>query len=194
MKLYERLPDCVIVGKKRVKVDLDFRNVLRMAETLGRNDMTSEAREYVALSFVCRGRPPKIPGLLEELKKLLFPGLGKKQDGKRITSFEQDAGLIRTAFRQVYGVDLWRDRLHWIEFTEMLNGIPDGNRYADVLGIRARELPEPTKYNAKEREWLIRAKESVALELTDEEREQQYRQDVRKVFDAVLPFATKGSD
>lgn len=185
MKLYERLPDSVTVGRKRVRLDLDFRNVLRLLDTMKRDDLMPEARDWIAVRCVCRH---PVPGTLQAVKELLFSN-PPKNDGKRVTSFEQDAGLIRAAFRQVYGIDLWRDKLHWCEFTELLQGIPEGNRYAETIGIRVREMPEPTKWNAKEREWLARAKASVALKRTEKEIEEDYQQSVKNVFDAILPHA-----
>lgn len=184
MKLYDRLPDTVTVGRKRIRVDLDFRNVLRLMETLSRNDLTPEAREWIAARCVCKH---PIPGVLAAIKELLFSD-PPKGDGKRITSFEQDAGLIRAAFRQVYGIDLWRDKLHWLEFTELLQGIPEGNRYAETIGIRVREMPPPTKWNAKEREWLAKAKASVAIKRSDQEIEDDYQRGVKNVFDALLHY------
>lgn len=185
MKLYERLPDSVIVNGKRRKVDLDFRNVLRMLEIMQRDDLMPDAREWLAARCVCR-KP--VPGLLSEVRKLLF-GEQEKGDGKRVTSFEQDAGLIRAAFLQVYGIDLWTAKMHYIEFSELLQAIPEGNRYSDTIGIRVREMPEPTKYNAKERQWLARAKAAVALKRTDKEIEEDYQRNVQSVFSALLPFA-----
>ena len=41
---------------------------------------------------------------------------------------------------------------------------PEGTRYVEVVGIRAREIPAPTNWNQKEREWLMRAKADVALD------------------------------
>ena len=187
MKLFERLPDSVMVGRKKVRIDLDFRNVLRMMETLSRDDLMPDAREWLAAKCVCK-RP--VAGTLAAVRKLLFPE-PPQNNGKRVTSFEQDADLIRAAFRQVYGINLWKDSLHWFEFTELLHGIPEGNRYAETIGIRVREMPTPTKYNAKEREWLARAKASVALKRTDKEIEEDYQQSVKNVFDALLPHAKK---
>lgn len=185
MKLFERLPDSVMVGRKRLRLNLDFRNVLRMMDILSRDDLMPEAKEWLAVRCVCK-RP--VPGAFQEIKALLFSD-PPKGDGKRVTSFEQDAGLIRAAFRQVYGVDLWRDKLHWFEFSELLQGIPEGNRYAETIGIRVREMPEPTKWNAKERAWLAKAKASVALKRTEKEIEEDYQQSVKNVFDALLPHA-----
>ena len=182
MKLYEKLPNHVMVGRKKVKLDLDFRNVLRMLETLERRDLMPDAREWVAVRCICK-RPVK--GTLEAVRQLLFPYKPKRNE-KRVTSFEQDADLIRAAFRQVYGIDLWTAKLHWLEFTELLHGIPDGNRYAETISIRVREMPEPNKYNLKEREALAKAKAAVALQMTDEERESNYQQGVQNIFNFLL--------
>lgn len=185
MKLFERLPCSVVVGRRRVRLDLDFRNVLRMMDILSQEDLMPDAKEWLAVRCVCRH--PR-PGTLAEVKKMLFSD-APKGDRKRVTSFEQDAGLIRAAFRQVYGINLWKERLHWFEFTELLQGIPEGNRYAETIGIRVREMPEPTKWNAKERAWLAKAKASVALKRTDKEIEEDYQRDVKNVFDALLIHA-----
>ena len=63
------------------------------------------------------------------------------------------------------------------------------HRYAETIGIRVREMPEPTKWNAKERAWLAKAKASVALKRTEKEIEEDYQRDVKNVFDALIVHA-----
>ena len=192
MKLYERLPEHVEVNGRRYRLDLDFRNVLRMMDTLGRDDLLPGAREYLALRCIMR-KPPKRTGpVLGAVRELLFPE--HKGDGQRLTSFEQDAGLIRAAFRQAYGIDLYRDKLHWMEFTELLSALPEGSRYSEVLGIRARPMPTPTKYNQQEREWLAKAKAAYALELDEKERAKAYEQGVKALFAGLIAWAEKGGE
>ena len=190
MKLYERLPDSVTVDGKKYRVDLDFRNVLRMLDIMDDETLTPEARDWVALS--CVMKKPKLEAF-PAIKKLLFGD--KKESGeerKRVTSFEQDADMIRAAFRQVYGINLYKDHLHWFEFTELLNALPEGNRYMETIGIRTRPMPPATKYNREEREWLAMAKQRVALKESDEQIERNYNRDVKNVFKAMLGMAQKG--
>ena len=186
MKLQDRLPEGVTVDGKFYKMDFDFRNVLRMIEILDRNDLMPEAKAYKALKCVCK-RPRKAGLVLEAVKALLFTG--KRKEGPKVTDFVQDAGVIRAAFLQAYGIDLYRDKLHWIEFSELMAGIPEGNRYSDVIGIRARPMPEATKWNQKEREWLLQAKADVALDLTDKEIEKQYKNDVDNIAAVLMAMA-----
>ena len=191
MKLQERLPDGVTVDGKFYKMDFDFRNVLKMCEGLDRDAMFPEAKAYKALSFVQK-RPKNVQKVLRAVMDLLFKA-PRKKDGQKVTDFVQDAGLIRAAFRQAYGIDLYRDKLHWIEFTELLNAIPEGNRYAEVVGIRARPMPAPTKYNQHEREWLAKAKAECRLNMSEKERMRRYEQDVANIA-AVLMGMAKGSE
>ena len=185
MKLYERLPERVTVDGHSYRLNLDFRNVLRMMEVMGRDDLLSGARDWLALRCIMR-RPPKKPGkLLAAVRALLFPER-KGGGGQRLTSFEQDADLIRAAFRQAYGIDLYRDKLHWMEFTALLSALPEGSRYSEVLGIRARPMPTPTKYNQQEREWLAKAKAACALEMDDKERARAYESGVKALFAGLI--------
>ena len=192
MKLQDQLPQGVTVDGKYYKCDFDFRNVLNMMEILGRSDMMPEARDYKALKCVMK-RPKNVQKVLLAVRSTLFHGSPKGGSEHKITDFAQDAWMIRAAFRQSYGIDLYRAKLHWIEFSELLNSIPEGSRYTEVLGIRARPIPTPTKYNHAEREWLIKAKAGVALTVSEEEQKKQYEKDVGMVFEGLMSFI-KGSE
>lgn len=191
MKLQDTLPNGVTVDGRFYKLDFDFRNVLRMMDELDRDDIMPEARAYNAIKCLTN-RPKNVPKVLEAVKGLLFQEKPKK-DAQKVTDFVQDAGMIRAAFRQAYGIDLYRDRLHWIEFSELLNAIPEGSRYAEVVGIRVRPMPAPTKWNAQEREWLMKAKADVAIHLSEKEQAKKYQEDVAKVFSGLMGIIAKGS-
>ena len=189
IKLFERLPEGVTVDGRFYRCNFSFRNVLRMLDVMQREDIVPDARDYLCLKCVIK-RPKNVPALYPAVTDLLFDKT--PQTGQKLTSFEQDAALIRAAFRQVYNIDLFRDELTWFEFRELLQGLPEGNRYEDVIGIRARPLPAPTKYNAKEREWLIKAKQQCALHLTDAEQAKKYEADVGKIFAGIMSMIPTG--
>ena len=189
MKMYERIPDGVTVDGKRYKCNFDFRNVLKMLDVMQREDITPDARDYLCAKCVCNA-PKNARKVYDAICSILFEKTPGK-DGKRLTSFEQDAPLIRAAFKQVYNIDLFRDKLTWFEFTEYLQNLPEGNRYEDVIGIRARPMPAANKYNQKEREWLMQAKQSVALHLTEREAEKKYDSDVSRIFAGLMSMIPK---
>jgi hypothetical protein len=90
--------------------------------------------------------------------------------------------------------NLFRDRLHWLEFTCYLSGLPEGSRYCDILGIRARPMPNPTKYNAEERQWLMKAKAEYALQMTDKEQREQYARNVGNLASVLIAWANMGGE
>ena len=193
MKLYEKLPRFVMYNGKKYRVNLDFRNVLKMLEYLSDDSLIPEAREWLALRCICR-HPRK--GMMNAVGKMLFPYAYENGGShERLTDFAQDADLIRAAFLQAYGINLYRDKLHWFEFCCLLSCIPEGNKYSDVLSIRSRPIPEPTKYNKKDREWLMLAKSKYRIKLSEEEQKQKYQNDVGKLFAGLAKMIpSKGSE
>lgn len=189
MKLQDALPTGVTVDGKFYPLDMDFRNVLRMMDTLARDDLMPDARDYLALKCLTK-HPRNTQKVLKAAKELLFEKQTEQQ-GERVTSLEQDADLIRTAFRQVYRIDLYRDKLHWLEFRELWHNLPEGNRYTEIVSIRSRPLPAATKYNQKEREWLMKAKAQVKLHLTEQEAAKQYDRDVGNIFAGLMSMIPK---
>ena len=194
-KLFDRLPEGVTVGRRFYRCNFDFRNVLKMLDVMQRTDIYPDAREYLCIRCVISHRiPPKtVRKVYDELCNVLFekPPENGKESGKKLMSFEQDAPLIRAAFRQVYHIDLFRDELTWFEFVELLHGLPDGNRFEDVIGIRAKPLPAPNKYNSKERQALMEAKAKVAIHLTEQEQAKKYESDVGRVFAGLMSMIPK---
>lgn len=195
MKLYETLPDRITVGRRSYKVNLDFRNVLRMMDVLDRKDLLIETAQYFALKCVMRRVPKDTAGAMKAVTDICFAAAKKHRhaEGKRLTSYTQDAAVIRAAFLQTYGVDLWTAKLHWLQFRDLMEGLPsEGSRYAEIINIRGRPMPNPTKYNADERHWLQEAKRAYALEMTEDEQENQYQQDVMNIFNGLMGLVPKG--
>lgn len=192
MRINDKIPYHITVGGRRYRIDPDFRNVLRMNEIMTQDALTDEARDWLALRCLMRHPPRRRDRQIEAMKalhELLFSTKRGGMDEKKITDIGQDAELIVAAFWQQYHVNLWRDRLSWFEFTALLAGIAEGTRYSDVLTIRARPMPKPTKWNAEEREWLAKAKAAHALTMTDEEQAENYDRSVRSIFDGLLSMA-----
>ena len=192
IKLFQSLPDGVRVNGKFYPCDFDYRNVLKMLDIMQREDIYPDARDTLCVRCVVRRNVKDVPAVYREVNDILFEKT-PKGGGEKLTSFEQDAGMIRAAFRQVYGINLFTDRLTWFEFTELLQNLPDGNKYTEVIGIRARPMPEATRYNAKERQWLMEAKQRYSLHLSEAEAARKYQADVGGAFLGLMAMI-KGSE
>ena len=186
------MPEGVTVDGKFYPCDFDFRNVLKMLEIMRREDIRPDARDYLCIKcLISHKKPPKnARRVYDELCIVLF-GEPEKTQEKPVLSFEHDAPLIRAAFLQVYKIDLWRDSLTWFEFKELLQGLPDNTKFSEIVGIRARPIPAPTKYNQKEREALIAAKQKVAIPMSAEEQQRNYENSVSRIFAGLMSMIQK---
>lgn len=190
MKLYERLSNYIEIDGIKYRMKLDFRNVLRMMDVMDRKDILPMARDYLALKCVMRRPPKDCKKVLYYVCRFLF-GENKHTEEKRVTSFSQDADMIRAAFMQEYGINLFRDKLHWFEFTAFLYNLPNGSKYTEIVNIRGREIPPATKYNKAEREALIKAQAAYAIEYSEEERERNYSNSLKRVFANMKTLANR---
>ena len=196
MKLADTLPYRIRVGRKTYRLKPDFRNVLRMFDILQDKSLTEQARIYLAINCIVK-RPPRdikqqLVVFMLARETLMQPKKQHHGNAEKITDFDQDADMIRAAFRQAYGIDLYRAKLHWQEFTELLNNLPDGTRYANIIDIRTKPLPEATKWNGKQRQALIEAKMKFALDKTEDEVKKSYKQGVSMLANSLLMMADKG--
>lgn len=90
------------------------------------------------------------------------PKVGKQE---KLIDFEADSEYIYASFQQAYGIDLLKERgkLQWKRFCELLDGLPEKTKLREVMRIRAMEVPEPTRYNQKERQNIMELKSYYAL-------------------------------
>lgn len=113
-----------------------------------------------------------------------------KSQGK-IYDFCQDAFLIYSAFYQAYGIDLnqERDHLHYQAFIALFSSVPKETRLSQVMAIRARPLPKPNKHNQKEIQELTQLKNEWALEISQDEKENNLQNALWSMYQALLKKA-----
>lgn len=180
---YESLPYEVEYGGKTYKLTPAYDNVLNMYASI--EGTTDEEKLSIMLYYLFDGETPQEVGLLQAATDALFTSNRKKtgDDDKRSFDFIQDADLIYAAFRQAYNIDLVEEqgRLHWWKFQALLSGLPEDTKFVQVIQIRTRELPKPTKYNAEERAQIMKLKQQFALEISAEERERGLQSGLQKM-------------
>lgn len=84
-------------------------------------------------------------GLLDE------PPAYRRSGGPQTLDWYQDAALLTAAFKQLYGMDLWREcwTLDWRVFMALVSGITDAAALGEVMSIRARKIPKRTQGNGE---------------------------------------------
>lgn len=107
---------------------------------------------------------------------------------KKTFDFIQDAEYIYSAFFECYKIDLFEqfNKLHWQKFIALFKGLNDATRFMQIVAIRAQPIPKPNKYNGEEISRLIKNKQLYALEVSQEEREEQLAKGLNNLFDALI--------
>ena len=95
------------------------------------------------------------------------PNVGKQQ---RLMDFEDDGEYIYASFMQDYGIDLidQQGKLPWQRFLALFSGLSDTTKIREVMRIRGREIPAPTKNNQREIQNLMELKAYYALGYREE--------------------------
>lgn len=184
---------------RKIRIKPYVRNVLFCLEVLNDSVLSNADKTDLCIKVLVgyrHGCLSKKEKLLEEIFKFL-QGDNQKEEGQKVFDFEQDAALIYAGFLQAYGIDLhkrkWR-RMHWHTFMSLFSGLPEETRIMQIISIRAKPLPKPTKYNAEERQQLMRLKAIYRLEVSAEERERQLAAGLWKLAEMLQSMAREGGD
>ncbi len=181
--LFYKPPEHVEVDGKRYRLKPSFDRVLETFDVFTRDWPDADKIDYSCWLLI-HGRPrDKAAALNAAYDVLIEP---RKADGQKCFDFIQDAPLIYAAFMQAYGIDLFEQRIHWWKFITLLNALPSDTRFVEVVNIRTKPLPTPTKHNQKEIENLLRAKAKVGLVMSQEERERQFKDGLAKIAQAFI--------
>lgn len=164
-RLYDNFVHSVTVEGKTYRVFPFFNRVLEICDLQERDDMTEEDIIQTQFSIITNGKyKADVQTAIKVINSTFEAMSGEKKATKteeRYFDFNQDAFLIYAAFRQTYGIDLnkERDKLHYQAFIALFSALPENTRMAQVMKIRATEIPKPNKHNAKEIQQLLKLKE-----------------------------------
>jgi len=192
MTLYDSLLHKIVYQGKEIELFLTWNRVLECLDMLEDERFTPMQRVKYCLDLLCVGKHPDDEQLLVDIFKAIFPQK-KKKDHEKYMDYKQDRGLIIAAFWQTYGLNLCQliDKMHWQTFLDLVQGLPSNTRLAEVINIRARPIPKPTKYNAEERRELMRLKNEFRLDYTETERQQNLQDGWKKIADYLIQQAKR---
>ena len=162
--LYEGLPETVEVQGKAYSIWTDFRDWIAFEMMLLDDDVTDLEKLSLMLGWYKAEIPQDAQAAVDALLTFFNGGSEPSPvvsgDSKRVYDYAQDAELIYAAFRQVYGIDLAEDPLHWWAFRALMSGIPESTRMAAVMGIRAADT---SVMSAAEKKHYARLQKLYAL-------------------------------
>lgn len=186
--LHFPLPYAVVYGGKTYQLKPYYDNVLKVF-ALQKEQISERSKLDLSLDLLVRSKHVKLSeqekvGLLNAVYDVLMDAPPSEPDGRApIFDFEQDAGFIYASFLSDYGLDLYAEqgRLHWWAFVQLFRGLSDGSKIVQVMQIRAKPIPAPTKHNTEERAQLARLKAQYALKISQEERERNFAAGLKRL-------------
>lgn len=161
------LDTVVEVCGKRYRTRPTVAHVMLGQEALECEDLTPSDRLRLAVwHFYTWPRPKALTeavnaffGLLDE------PPAYRKTEGPQTLDWTQDAALLTAAFKQLYGIELWRDcwTLDWRVFMALVSGVTDESALGGIMDLRARKIPKRTQGNGEYIKELQRQKMIYAI-------------------------------
>lgn len=163
MKPYEALPSEVEYNDKVYELDLSYGVFFAVADILKDERFSDAQRVRLALDMFIGPEAPLDPDLLRAVYDLIKDDR-PKSDGPKYMDIEQDWPYICAGFQQAYGIDLYNDKtMHVLQFQALLQGLPKETKLAEIIRIRAADIPEANKHNAKQIAELTKLKSIYAL-------------------------------
>lgn len=177
MRLYEQYPEEIELDGKTVKLDLSYDRVLRALDLQDETALTPEDKIALQCELMLADGE-RLPHDTKQQARLLlavFDLFPKNQNDtkERYLDFKQDAAMIRSAFFRI-GVDLTRDKLHFLQFLELLADLPSDTALMRTVGIRQAPIPPVTEHNKEQVAKLLEAKQRCAIKMSEEDRRAKF--------------------
>lgn len=145
---------------QHIPVNVDFRLWIALEEAVisgDRGRIVEACRALVpGLSSLTQAVFEGIMGFYALVNPYPFAGgqsgvreCGNKGKTGRWYDFSVDFGRLAGSFRAVYGIDLYRDSLHWGEFRVLMLNLPPECEFMRIAGYRLSDVSELPKSQKK---------------------------------------------
>ncbi len=179
MNIYDDYPNSVVIDGKQYNLNLSYDRVLMAVDLQDDATMTIQDRTETQCVLLLERGYKDLPKTTREQQKLLtavFDLLPKgERTGEKYIDFHQDAAMIRSAFFRI-GVDLLKDKIHFLQFLELLADLPKDTALMRVVDIRSKPIPAPTEHNREYIKALTEAKARVAIRYSEQEAQERFMQ------------------
>jgi len=163
---------------KKIELNLAYDRVLKFYKLMKDDDASNQEKIKITLKLFVKNYD-EIANLSlndkSEIIKIIHNDFieiksKKSSNDKNILDFDKDFTFIYSSFMQDYQIDLYDqvDILDWRKFIYLFVGLSDKTKIMQVMSIRAREMPKPTKYNSEEISQLYKLKAYYSLDDTND--------------------------
>lgn len=147
---FDPLPETVEIDGHRYAINSDFRFFVALEQAIysGSNPDVAE----LLRDFYPQGVPANVD---EAAQKMLwfFQGVEDDSDappaqaGKKNRQYDyaQDADVLAASFLDSYGIDLYKDSLHWWTFRRLMLALPDTSPFMERVRFRVIDINKVDK-------------------------------------------------
>lgn len=190
--MYLNNPEYVKVGEKKYKINTDFRIAIE-CNKIAQDKEISDTERAMAIIYKLYGdegldNPDDYQKLLELGMKYLSLGKEVKSDGEPDMDFEQDMDYIWTSFMSDYGMDISKENMHWWTFMNLMNGLSNSelgdccvlNKIRNLRNYDVSQIKD-----AKTREKILKAKESVSLKKKQPTLTEKQKESMKELYNSL---------
>lgn len=164
-----------------LKINTNFRSFILFELLMQDNTIKENEKISMAIKLFFKEMPQDLKKAIDGI--LWFYKCGEEEivkknnskNKKQIYSYEYDAKLIYSAFKDQYGIDLNEiEYLHWFKFRALFEGLKSDNKICEIMSYRAIDLnkikdkDERNKYRKIQRECALPDNRTI------EEKEQEF--------------------
>lgn len=168
--IYNQHDDLVEIEGVAYEINVSFDNILNIIDLLNESKLPDHRKLDIAIKLLFGRELP----FDTETKNVIFnqvfeeyinqeqvddteydlqgnPMPKYEKDRKNYYSLVHDAKYIYAAFRQSYGINLFKEhgKLHWFDFQALLASLPDNTRFRQIINIRMWKKPTKNDTEAK---------------------------------------------
>ena len=180
----KQLPNYFTYNSKKYKLNLAFDNIINMFDLFKTDILVSgEITQFVLEMLIVNPIGVKSDAIDMIFNDYINIAKKSNDNSMRVLDYKQDSMYIYSSFMADYGIDLFEQqgKLHWWKFVSLLSGLSEKSKMREIMSIRSRPLPEPNKYNQKEIANLIELKQYYALDISQDERERNFKQGIARL-------------
>lgn len=188
-------PEYVKVGKKKYKINTDFRVAIE-CNRIAEDETICDLERALAIIYTLFGEEginnqDDYEKLLKLAQKYLLCGKEfKETNEKPDMDFIEDMDYIEASFMSDYHMDLENTKMHWWKFMKLMNGLSNSElgNCCILNNVRnLRNFDESKIEDSKEKQKIHEAKQQVALKKyqVKKQRTKKQKENARKFIEAL---------
>ena len=182
------LPENVCIDGVSYAVNTDFRVWIEIGNIISSGELNLfEKIEKILTCCYSEKLPPNLEKAMNGIS--WFYRCAKEEKGGKdagcdmpVIDFSQDSDMICAAFLHDYGIDLWREKIHWWQFKALLLSLNEENKIMKVMGYRAVNLGD---ISGKEQKKFYRKMKSL-YRLQDKRTPEEKEKDMLNKLDSIF--------